>query len=128
MTVFEIVLLALSGVVVIALLKNNGSVYSSIVQIALVVIIIISVIPQAKELLSAVDGVNLSKNVSNEALKVMMKIFGILTVGSIVADICRDNGESAVANTVELSVKVLALACAMPVFTAVVALASSFIG
>ena len=49
----------------------------------------------------------------------MLKAFSILTVGGVVSDVCRDNGENAVAGVVETIVKILAIACAIPTFTAV---------
>lgn len=116
----------MSGVILLALLKNSGSTYSAVVQVALVGVILLTVLPQIKELVSAISSFNISDNFSSEAITVMLKIFGILTIGSVTADICRDNGQNAVASTVELSVKILAIACALPVFTAVITVASSF--
>ena len=123
---FKIAILAIVGVIMVALLKNNASVYSSIVQIAIVVVVLLSIFPQIKELFSVLNEFNISENQSGESVKIMIKIFTVLTVGSITADICRDNGQNAVANTVELAVKILAISCALPVFTAVVSVAASF--
>lgn len=122
----KIAVLAVTGVIMLALLKNSATTYSALVQVALVVVILLTVLPQIKELILAIESFNISDNFSSEAIKVMLKIFGILTVGSVTADICRDNGQNAVANTVELSVKILAISCALPVFTAVITVASSF--
>ncbi len=126
MIALKIAVLAVAGVIMIALLKNNATTYSTIVQVALVVIILLTVTPQIKELVSALDSFSLPENFSSEAIKVMMKIFGVLTVGAVTADICRDNGQNAVANTVELAVKIIAISCALPVFTALITVASSF--
>ncbi len=126
MIVLKIAVLAIAGVIMIALLKNNTSTYSAVVQVALVIIILLTVFPQIEELISVLSGFYLAENLSSGAIKIMLKIFAILTVGSITADICRDNGQNAVANTVELSVKILAISCALPVFSAVVSVASSF--
>ena len=126
MIAFKIAVLAVSGVIMLTLLKNSATTYSVIVQVALVVIILLTVTPQIKEMVSAMESFNISDNFSSETVKIMLKIFGILTVGSVTADICRDNGQNAVANTVELSAKILAISCALPVFTAVITVASSF--
>lgn len=126
MTALKIAVLAISGIIMLALLKNNSTTYSAIVQVALVIIILLTVTPQIKELVASLESFNLSENFSFEAIKIMLKIFAILTVGAVTADICRDNGQNAVANTVEFAVKILAISCALPVFTAVVTVASSF--
>jgi hypothetical protein len=49
----------------------------------------------------------------------MLKAFSILTVGGIATDICRDNGENALGGVVDTIVKILAISCAVPTFSAV---------
>lgn len=110
----------------LGVLKNNTSVYSAIVQAALVITILLTVVPQIKELSDLLTDFNVSEYLSTQAIKIMLKVFAILTVGSITADICRDNGQSAVAGTVEICVKLLAISCALPVFKSVITVASSF--
>lgn len=115
------------GVVLISLLKNSGSAYSALVQIGVMCVILISVIPDIRSLMSSVNDMGIAEDVSMESIKIMIKIFSVLTVGAFCSDICRDNGESAIADTVELSSKVIAVGCAMPVITAVVSVAVSFL-
>lgn len=127
MIVLKIAVLAISGVIMLAVLKNSMSSYSAIVQIGLIIIILLTVTPQIKELIQSLEAFNISENISIEAIKIMLKIFAVLTVGTIAADVCRDNGQNAVADTVELTVKIVAVSCALPVFTAVITVASSFL-
>jgi stage III sporulation protein AD len=124
--VLKIAVLSIAGIIMIGLLKNNTSAYSAVVQVALVIIIVLTVFPQIEELTSALNSFSFAENLSSGSIKIMLKIFAILTIGSITADICRDNGQNAVANTVELSVKILAISCALPVFSAVISVAASF--
>lgn len=127
MTALKIAVLAVAGVILLSLLKNSGSVYSVVVRLALVAVTVMAVTPEIRELISAVDNIQVAEALSTQSLKIMLKIFGILTIGAVTADICRDNGENALADTVELSVKILAMVCALPVFTAVINVATSFI-
>jgi hypothetical protein len=66
-------------------------------------------------------------SVSGDILKTMLKAFSILTVGGIVSDVCRDNGENAVAGVLDTVVKILACVSAMPTFTAVLVTALSLL-
>ncbi len=127
MTVVKIAVMAIVGIVLLSLLKHSGSTYSIIIQLGLVGMTIVAVLPEAKELLSSIGEMNVSETISSEALKIMLKIFGMLTIGTVTADICRDNGENALADTVEISVKILAMVSALPVFKAVINVATSFI-
>lgn len=127
MTILKIFVVAFVGVVILSIIKSNNMSFASLIQLCLVGLIFISVIPQIKEMLSILEQFQNIENFSSDGLMIMMKVFGILTVGTVVGDICRDNGENAVANMVDISVKLTAVSCALPVFSAVVSMAVSFI-
>ena len=127
MTILKICIVAIAGVILSAIIKNNAPAYGTLVQISLVVVIVITAIPDIKILLSALENIKNAENFSAEGLYVMLKVFSVLAVGSVCSDICRDNGEGAVAGVVELSSKLTAFVCALPVLTAVVSLATSFL-
>lgn len=126
MIALKLVVTAIAGVILISLLKNSSSVYSGIARIALVCIVVLSILPQMKEITEMLQQFAFKEYFSNEAIGVMLKMFAILAVGSVASDICRDNGENAVANGVDLSVKILAISCGLPVFGAVINVAISF--
>lgn len=127
MTILKIFVVAFVGVVILSIIKSNNMSFASLIQLCLVGLIFISVIPQIKEMFSILEQFQNIENFSSDGLMIMMKVFGILTVGTVVGDICRDNGENAVANMVDISVKLTAVSCALPVFSAVVSMAVSFI-
>ena len=119
MTITKIAVFALVGVILLSLLRKYVSQLSLLTEIAVVIIIIISILPEFKELLNAFSDIGNMTSVSGDILKTMLKAFSILTVGGIASDICRDNGENAVAGVLDTVVKILACVSAMPTFTAV---------
>ena len=119
MTITKIAVFALVSVLLLSLLKKYVSQISLLTEIAVVVIIIIAVLPEFKTLLNAFSDIGNMTSVSADILKTMLKAFSILTVGGIVSDVCRDNGENAVAGVLDTVVKILACVSAMPTFTAV---------
>ena len=128
MSGLEIGIIAVSGVVLLSVIKKSDSVYTTIVQIALGVIVLLSVLPQAKDLMNVMQEMISIEGISEQGVKIMLKVFGILSIGAVTADICRDNGENALAGVVEIGVKIMAVSCALPVFQAVITLATSFLG
>lgn len=128
MSGLEIGIIAVSGVVLLSVIKKSDSVYTTIVQIALGVIVLLSVLPQAKDLMNVMQKMISIEGISEQGIKIMLKVFGILSIGAVTADICRDNGENALAGVVEIGVKIMAVSCALPVFQAVITLATSFLG
>ena len=127
MTILKICVIAISGVILGAIIKSRTPAYGTIIQEGLVVVIVVSIIPDIKILLGALEELKQTENFSTQGLSVMLKVFSVLVVGSVCSDICRDNGESAVAGVVELSSKLRAFACALPVLTSVISLATSFL-
>lgn len=124
--IFKILIFVVAGVVLLFLIKHNAPSIAVLGELTLVAIIVLAIVPEIENLLSLFGSFQELSVVSESSLKIMLKAFGMLSVGSVVADICRDNGESAVAGVVELSVKVLAISCALPVFTAVSEIALTF--
>lgn len=127
MKIIGVLIIAVVGVIALAVMKNNGSTYTPVLQIAVVLFLVVSALPYVKELYSLVDSLQFSEGVSYESLGIMLKVFAILVSGSVVADICRDNNENAIAGAVELSVKVVAVCIALPVFSSVVSIAVGFL-
>ena len=126
MIALKICAFAIAGVVLILLIKGNAPAFGLACEIALVLVTLVAVLPQVNSLVGLLEGLEGVSTVSQGALKILLKAFGILMLGGVVADICRDNGEGAVAGVVDFSVKILAISCALPVFTAVVEVALTF--
>lgn len=127
MTITKLAVFALVGVILLTLLRKYVSQLSLLTEIAVVVIIIVGILPEFKTLLNAFSDISNMTLVSGDILKTMLKAFSILTVGGIVSDICRDNGENAVAGVLDTVVKILACVSAMPTFTAVLVTALSLL-
>ncbi len=127
MSGLEIGIIAVSGVVLLSVIKKSDSAYTTLIQLALGVIVLLAVLPRAKDLITATQELISLEGVSEQSIKIMLKTFGILSIGAVTADICRDNGENALAGIVEIGVKIMAVSCALPVFQAVLTLATSFL-
>lgn len=119
MTITQIIFFALVGVVILTVLKKYVSQLSLVAEIAVILIVIISVMPEFKGLVNSFSNITDITDVSVDIVKTMLKAFSVLTVGGIASDICRDNGENAVAGVLDTVVKILACVSAMPTFTAV---------
>ena len=126
MNFFKIAVFVIAGIVLLVLTRKNAPTLAILCEILLVAVIILNILPEAEKLLSLFNNFENISSIGEAPLKIMFKTFGILAVGAVVADICRDNGESAVAGVVELGMKILAICCALPVFYAVVEIALTF--
>ena len=123
--VIKIAVLAVVGVVVLLILKSSANTFTIITEIAVIFLVLLVAVPGVKELLNLLESFQSITSTGATAIKIMLKAFVVLTVGSVVADICRDNSAGAVAGVVETSVKLLALSISLPVFTAVIEVVSA---
>ena len=126
MSFFKVAVFVIAGVVLLMLIRRNAPVIAILCETTLIALILLNVLPEAEKLIALLDNFEGVSSIGESSLKIMFKTFGILAVGAVVADICRDNGESSVAGVVELGMKILAVSCALPVFTAVIEIALTF--
>ena len=119
-------MLAIVGAVVLVLIKNHTAATSVILRLAVIVVLFLGIAPTIRELIGALNGFSFVEGLSKESISVMLKVFAVLTLGAVTADICRDNGEGALAGVVELSSRLIAVGVSLPVITSVVTVATSF--
>lgn len=123
--VIKIAVFAVLGVVILSVLKNNSTTFVLVTEVGIAVLLLFSVLPYIRDFLSLLNSLKEITSSSATAIKTMLKAFAVLTVGSVTADICRDNSAGAVAGVVELAVKILAVSIALPVFSAVIEVAAA---
>lgn len=126
MSIAEICVLAIIGAVALALIKNHSGATGVVLRLAVVVVIFLGIAPTIRELVNALNGFSFIEGLSKESVSVMLKVFAVLTLGAVTADICRDNGEGALAGVVELSSRLVAVGISLPVITSVITVAASF--
>ena len=126
MNIIQIALLVITCVVVLGLIKNTGSASTTVVRLAVLVVVFVGIFPQITELLSLLESLDFAENMPREALKIMIKVFSVLTISSIAGAICRDDGEGSLAGVVELGGKIISVSICIPVLTSVITVATSF--
>ena len=73
------------------------------------------------------------KNLSGEApsgaqyIKLMLKVLSITLMTQLVCDICRDNGENALASMTEAVCKILVISMVLPLFETVITIVSNLV-
>lgn len=126
MSITEICVLAIVGAVALALIKNHTAATSVVLRLAVIVVLFMGIAPTMQELIDALNGFSFVEGLSKESISVMLKVFAVLTLGAVTADICRDNGEGSLAGVVELSSRLIAVGISLPVITSVITVATSF--
>lgn len=119
--------IAFSTLICSILLKNKQPLISMSISIIGVILIIGGVISQVIEIKNSVTEISSSISGIAPYILLMFKVLIIVILTQILADICRDNGESALASVTEISSKIIVVAMILPLFSSVVSIVLGFV-
>lgn len=109
------------------LLRNYNRTFAIIVSIAGSAILFLLVSHQLSEIISQISSISSSINSTAPYIKLMMKVLGITLVTQFVVDICRDNGENALASMTETVAKILVVSIVLPLFETIISIVSGLV-
>lgn len=107
-------LIALITIIIIKQYRPEFAVYISIISGVLILYI-------AMDKFNSI--INLLQSISNKAginktfLEILLKITGIAFLSEFAVSICKDSGESAIANKIELGSKVIIISMSIPIIS-----------
>lgn len=115
MDVIKIIGVGLIALVIIIIIKQyrpEFTIYVSLIAGALILLLIMDKMSAIINLLT-----NLSNKtvVNNEFLVLLLKITGIAFLTEFAVSICKDSGESAIANKVDMGGKVIIISMSIPI-------------
>jgi len=102
------------------ILKDKNRVFATVLSIAGAGIILFSVV---KEFVAVIKSINLLGSYLSSTqgyIALMLKVLAITLLTQLVSDICRDNGENALADITETAAKVIVISLVLPLFETVI--------
>ena len=114
MELFAIGICALCAVLFAALVQKTNKEYALLISLGTAAVLLLFLLERAGPVLQQVEDLAASGPLEGEAVGLMLRAVGITVVGQVVARLCTDAGESALAYTVELAARAAVLAAALP--------------
>ena len=114
MELFAIGICALCAVLFAALVQKTNKEYALLISLGTAAVLLRFLLERAGPVLQQVEDLAASGPLEGEAVGLMLRAVGITVVGQVVARLCKDAGESALAYTVELAARAAVLAAALP--------------
>ena len=114
MELFAIGICALCAVLFAALVQKTNKEYALLISLGTAAVLLLFLLERAGPGLLQVEELAASGALEGEAVGLMLRAVGITVVGQVVARLCKDAGESALAYTVELAARAAVLAAALP--------------
>lgn len=127
MEIFKIVAIALTGVILAALMKTINKDIALYVILATVMVLLLSIVDDLIKALEFIKGIYDNVTYGKTFFPIILKVLAVAYIADFAAQICKDAGESAVAGKVEMAGKVIIFCLAIPVLTSILELITSLL-
>ncbi len=127
MTIFKVVGFGIIAISLIIILKQEKPEIALICLVASSVLMLIFIFDDLKNIINLIDKLITASNIDSDFLKIILKVIGISYLVEFGKDICKDAGESAIANKMELAGKVIIISLSIPVITSLLDIVSDLV-
>lgn len=117
MDIIKIIGIGLIALIIIIILKQYRPefvIYASLIAGALILLLVMDKIGSIIDLLTTLSN---KTAINNEFLTLLIKITGIAFLTEFAVSICKDSGEAAIANKVDLGGKIIIISMSIPIIS-----------
>ncbi len=115
--IVKIIGIGMVSVIVIIIIKQYRPEFATYISIITGVIILLLVMDKLEGIIRLIQSISTKTNINEQFLTILIKITGIALLAEFAVSICRDSGESAIANKIELGSKVIIISMSIPIIT-----------
>ena len=115
MDIIKIIGVGLIALIIIIILKQYRPEFVIYVSIIAGVIILILIMDKVSAIIDLLTSLSNKTVINNEFLVLLIKITGIAYLTEFSVSICKDSGETAIANKIDIGGKVLIISMSIPI-------------
>ena len=127
MEILKIAALALTGVLLAALMKSINKEISIYIILATVIVLFFSIIDKLEEIFAFMEEIYDDVTYGKTFLPVILKVLAVAYITDFTAQLCKDAGEGTIGAKVELAGKVIIFYLAIPILSAILELIGSLL-
>lgn len=127
MTIFKIVGFGIIAVALVIVLKNQRPEIALVCVIASSVIMLTFIFDELKSVINLINSLVSASSIDSTYIKIILKVIGISYLVEFGKDICKDAGESAIANKIEMAGKVIVVSLSIPVIASLIEIVSQLV-
>ena len=117
MEVIKIIAIALVAVVLIILLKQYKPEFALYISLLTGILIIILVMDKLTGIIQLRESISNKANINNQFIAILIKITGIAFLSEFAVSICKDAGETAISNKIEIGTKIIIISMSIPIIS-----------
>ena len=122
--IYSFIFIGVAGVLIVVAIRNFSAEYSKMAAIDIGVVLGFFVLAELLGVVEIIKSISQSANINTEWLKTIFKICLVSFLGQWGAQICRDVGENAIADKLEVAVGVTIVIICRPYFIELINIAS----
>lgn len=115
MDIIKIIGIAFLAVIIIIILKQYKPEFAMYVSILAGVLILLLSLGKIQGIIQILQNISSKTAINGEFLGILIKITGIAFLTEFAVSVCKDAGETAIANKVDLGGKVIIIAISIPI-------------
>jgi len=117
MEVIKIIGIALVALIIIVLLKQYKPEYTIYISLLAGALIILLVMDKLTGIINLLQSLANKTSINSTFLLLLIKITGIAFLSEFAVSICKDSGEAAIANKIEIGTKIIIISMSIPIIT-----------
>ncbi len=117
MEIIKIIGVGITSLIIIMILKQYKPEFTVYVSLIAGAIILFLVMDKLSGIITLLKNISSKASINQEFLLILIKITGIAFLTEFATSICKDSGETAIANKVELGGKILIIAISIPIIS-----------
>ena len=128
MNIVSVVVIGMVGAVLTVTIKQYKPEYAIFTSVITVVIIFSYVLGIILPIISGIKSLLSKTSVSYQHLSILLKTVGICYITQFVSDICKESGQTAIANKIEIAGRVSICFISLPLFNDLISIVETIIG
>jgi len=117
--ILQIVGVGLAAAVLVVVLRKERPDMALLLSLAAGVVIFLFIVPQVAQVARLLEELTVRAHVKLLFITSILKIIGIAYLSEFAGQVCRDAGQEAIASKIEMAGKIIILALAIPIISAV---------
>lgn len=122
MEIIKIIGVGLTSLIVIIILKQYKPEFAVYISIISGILILFMLFGKLAGIISILSNLSNKIGIGGEFLKILLKITGIAILTEFAVSICKDSGETAIANKIDLGGKIIIVSISVPIITSLLEL------
>ena len=115
--IIKIVGVGIIALIVIIIMKQYRPEFAIYISILAGILIIWLIFGRLSEIINLIQSITSKTKINNKYLSIILKITGIAILTEFAVSICKDSGESSIANKIEMGSKIVIISMSIPIIS-----------